>query len=132
MIQYTKGYKYQLHSDCRFELPECFRNYGFESPFVALSGGVITIRAGYAWDGASGPTIDTKNSMRASLLHDALYQCIRCGLLPREYKAHADQLLYNVLIQDGMLKARAWLWKRAVMRFGLSAVIQNKDILVAP
>ena len=39
--------------------------------------GCLQIAAGYAWDGASGPTIDTRNSMIASLVHDALYQLIR-------------------------------------------------------
>jgi hypothetical protein len=132
MIKYTKGYKYQLDSDYTIMLPDRFKNYGFVSPFIYLNAGQMTIRAGYAWDGASGPTFDSKNSMRGSLVHDAIYQCIRSELLPRDFKADADQLLYDICVADGMLKARAWLWKRAVMRFGLSAVIQNKDILVAP
>jgi hypothetical protein len=131
-IHYTNGYKYQLYADCDFKLPAQFARYGFVSKFMQLQNGVLTIRAGYAWDGASGPTVDTKNSMRGGLVHDALYQAMREGLLPRELKPDADQLLYETCIADGMLKARAWLWKRAVLRFGLSATIQNKDILVAP
>ncbi len=37
----------------------------------------LTTKKGYAWDGPSGPTIDSKNFMRGSLVHDALYQLMR-------------------------------------------------------
>jgi hypothetical protein len=131
-MHYTSGYKYQLYLETEFLLPAQFASHSFSARFMKLQNGVLTVFAGYAWDGASGPTIDTKNSMRGGLLHDALYQAMREGYLPRTLKADADQLLYDTCVEDGMMKARAWLWKRAVLRFGLSATIHNKDILVAP
>ena len=70
---------------------------------------------GYAWDGPSGPTIDTKNFMRGSLVHDGLYQLMREGLLAHEeYRKSADDLLRDICVEDGMSKFRAWYVHRAV------------------
>jgi len=69
--------------------------------------GVLKIRAGYCWDGPSGPAFDTKNFMRASLVHDALYQLIRLGMLPKEKRGAADRLLWRVCLEDGMSSLRA-------------------------
>ena len=80
--------------------------------------GVMTLSAGYAWDGASGTAINTKNSVRASCGHDALYQLIRLGLLPRTKRLQADSDLRKWLIEDGMLELRANLWFFGVRLFG--------------
>ena len=85
----------------------------------------LTIRAGYAWDGPSGPTYDSKDSMRGSLVHDALYQLIRLGHLGPEHRQPADQLLYDICREDGMgyFRANAWYW--AVRMFGRPASEPN-------
>lgn len=80
--------------------------------------GVMTLSAGYAWDGASGIAINTENSVRASCGHDALYQLIRLGLLPRTKRLQADRNLRVWLIEDGMLELRAGIWFLAVRLFG--------------
>ena len=54
----------------------CYR----ETPYLfCISESKVIVRRGYAWDGASGPTIDTKDSMKATLIHDVLYQVMREG-----------------------------------------------------
>ena len=102
--------------------------------FIELTqDGTLTVKRGYSWDGASGPTIDTKNSMRASLAHDALYQLERAGHLGQEWRLAADRLLHDLCIQDGMwaIRAKAWLW--AVRRFaGFAARRQAERVFVAP
>lgn len=75
-----------------------------------LRTGVLVISERYAWDGPSGPTVDTKNSLRASLVHDALYQLMKAGLLSWEYQERADALLRDIAVQDGMWRIRAWSW----------------------
>ena len=80
--------------------------------------GTLIIADGYAWDGASGIAINTKNSLRASCGHDALYQLIRLGLLPRTKRLQADSDLRKWLIEDGMLELRAGIWFLAVRLFG--------------
>lgn len=132
MIEYTDGYRYQLQSDATFSLPAEFRPHTFSNRFITLQDGILTIRAGYAWDGASGPTIDTKTAMRGPLAHDALYQAMREGLLPRALKPEADQFMHDTMIEDGMMRIRAWLWLLGVRKCGLMSTIANKDIKRAP
>lgn len=132
-MKYRAGYKYQLYED------EEFRTgiYGFniKTNFIELfANGVLIGRRGYAWDGASGPTLDTKNSMRASLLHDMGYQLMREGRLPLEWKEYFDGAFYLQLKQDGMSTIRAWIWYKGVCNFAKGATLPANDrpILEAP
>ena len=77
----------------------------------------IRIFAEYAWDGASGPTIDTQDTARGSLVHDALYQLIRTYKL-HEMRDEADKEFRHILLTDGVPKWRAELWYNAVKHFG--------------
>ena len=74
--------------------------------------GLLTVRRGYCWDGPSGPTFDTKNFMRGSVVHDVLYQVIQLGLLPFSYRQKADKELDKLLKEDGM----SWLRRKYVYR----------------
>lgn len=132
MIQYTKGYKYQLHTDYEIDLPPEFGGYTATTRFYEITGRRLCIRAGYAWNGASGPTWDDKSNMRGSLVHDCLYQAMVEDRLPRTLRGEADKLLHTLCIEDGMNRVRAAVWLWAVRRHGLVPSIRNKDILVAP
>ena len=55
--------------------------------------------------------------MRASLVHDALYQLIRMGKLHPSYREAIDNLLYQICLEDGMWKWRAQTWCWAVKKF---------------
>ena len=103
--------------------------------FITLSkGGKLTIKSGYAWDGPSGPTIDTNTFMRGSLAHDALYQLMRMGLLGIEWRVPSDRYLQELCIEDGMWRIRAWyIYKGLQVADGDAAMPENiKEILVAP
>ena len=71
-MKYRKGYKYQLYED--YEIITTIIPYGSVSnDYVAIDcTGLLTVFKGYAWDGPSGPTFDTKTFMRGSLVHDAI------------------------------------------------------------
>lgn len=106
-MKYRKGYKYQLAKDeiCTIDIcpPEAI-----DTEFISLSKkGILGIKQGYAWDGCSGPTIDTKSNMRGGLVHDALYQLMRAGKLPITFRIVADDLLKSICLEDGMWKIRA-------------------------
>lgn len=132
-IRFQEGYKYQLGEDYSHQLPDVFHGTACSNAFTDLTAnGLLVIEAGYAWDGPSGPTFDTKNFMRGSLVHDSLYQLMRENLLPRDMKEAADRELQRICIEDGMSKIRAWCVYQAVKRFGANATIHNKDIMVAP
>ncbi|WP_109833330.1 DUF1353 domain-containing protein [Reichenbachiella versicolor] len=104
-----KKYKYQLVEE--FVYDTGISGFDIDQPFIKLNNeGVLTVSKNYAWDGASGPTIDTKNSMRASLVHDALYQLMRERLLSQDQVKPADQLFEKMLRNDGMSAIRARIW----------------------
>ena len=132
-VKYKSGYKYQLVRYYRLKTDIKGRN--IETYYISLNPeGLLSIKKGYAWDGPSGPTIDTKNSMRGALVHDALYQLMREGLLPEDQRGIADKLLRDICIEDGMYGWRANLWYAAVRKFaGFAAEPDNaKEIITAP
>jgi hypothetical protein len=133
-IAYKSGYRYQLVRDyhCHVDIyptEDCFSEY-----ITLDKNGNLTIHRGYSWDGPSGCTIDTKNFMRGSLIHDSLYQLLREGLLPKEYREQADKELKKACLQDGMSRLRAWYVYTAVKHFaGYAADPSNrKKVLTAP
>ena len=103
----TQTYKYRLEASysCLTGIRVSCRGSG---GFIALNDvGVLDFNIGYRWDGPSGPTIDTPNFMRGALVHDALYQFMREGVLPTAYRKQADQLLRKICREDGMSRVRA-------------------------
>lgn len=80
--------------------------------FVKLLNPMIIIESGYAWDGPSGPTIDSVNFLAGSHGHDGLYQGMRTGELPQGVRPLADRLMRRVNLDCGMSRFRAWYtWK---------------------
>lgn len=117
MIRYREGYNYQLAQD--YSVATAIKPMGFvRSALLRLdTDGELYILAGYAWDGPSGPALDTPNFMRGSLVHDALYQLMCEGLLSYSWREAADQELRRVCLEDGMSAIRAW-WVYQGVRFG--------------
>lgn len=80
--------------------------------------GWLTISLGYSWDGPSGPARDTENFMRASLVHDALYQLIEERKLSKRYRKAADKTMRRLCKEDGMGWFRRNYSYAAVRMFG--------------
>ncbi len=116
-IRYASGYAYQLREtySCVISIkpPEPIRTEYID----LLPGGTLTIRRGYAWDGPSGPTIDTDTFMRGSLVHDVLYQLLREKHLPQSCRPEADRILRDICREDGMMGLRAW-WVHLAVTYG--------------
>ena len=134
-IRYKKGYKYQLaeqYQDTISIIPD----HDIVSDYIDLdTQGSIVIKKGYAWDGPSGPTVDTRNFMRGSLVHDALYQLMRANQLDRQrWRNPADRLLQQMCREDGMNRLRAWWVYKGVDWFAEKATreSQRKRIITAP
>ena len=132
MIKYKKRrmYKYNLHSDHTYETDIAVDHPKDLGLLKISSSGTLHINKGYSWDGPSGPSIDTKNFMQGSLIHDALYQLIREGVLPKTKRKRADEIMREICLKDGMSKFRAWYLYRGVRRFGASSA--KPDLLTAP
>ncbi len=135
MIQYKAGYKYQLTKDHGEQLAIKPGRLVLTSYLKLTSDGVLTISAGYAWDGQSGPAIDTPNFMRASLVHDALYQLMRQGLLDRRiYRKPADAEMRRIVVETKMHPWRRLYIYWAVRRFAAktASAESRKLVLTAP
>lgn len=126
-IVYKSGYKYQLAADYVVTI-DLRPPAPIDTEYIRLDGDAsLWIRRGYAWDGPSGPTIDTRTFMRGSLIHDALYQLIRERHLPRAVRADADRILRDICLQDGMSRLRAWWVYQGVRRFADPAADPAND-----
>jgi len=79
--------------------------------------GTLTLSPGFRWDGATG-ACDTKNFMRGSAGHDAIYNMHQLEqTMPKDWKKKADSLLNRLCREDGMSAWRRW-WVRQAIRKG--------------
>jgi hypothetical protein len=134
MISYKKRrkYKYTLSNDYSYQtdikVPE-----DIDLGLLRLkASGLLhfNFKKGYAWDGASGPAFDTKNIMRGSLVHDALYQLMREEKIGQDQRLKADKILKEICLEAGMSKLRAWWVFQGVRIFGVNGA--KPDTLHAP
>ncbi len=134
MIHYKAGYKYQLVREFTVQT-SVQPAERIETQYISLDlNGLLIIKPGYAWDGPSGPTIDTKNFMRGSLVHDTMYQLLRMSLLDPACREDADDDLRRLCLEDGMSAIRAWYVWRSVRRLAAGAADTDalKPVLTAP
>ena len=129
-LKYTRGsWKYLLEEDAEFSIENqrlWFRQEDGQwlkhqiicNGFLSLSAGKIRVHKGYCWDGPSGPTIDTEDSLRASLFHDALYQAMQAGVLPYLNRKRSDRIFRSILKEDGMSYLRRSVWYTMIRIFG--------------
>ena len=119
-----RPYKYQLTEEFRLkiDLARFPTTIAVPNEYLCFMGHDLVISSGYAWDGPSGPAIDTKTFMRGSLVHDALYQLLRLEAVKlsdlHEARKYADELLVELCRQDGMNRFRAWYVYWVVRYFG--------------
>lgn len=134
MIKFKDGYKHVLAEQYEVQT-EIFPEVDIvQNKWVQLSKtGKLVIAEGYAWDGPSGPTVDTKNFMRGSLIHDALFQLLREELLDQKFFTAANHELWKACREDGMSWFRAWYVYQGVERFGVQfAKPAKQNIKTAP
>jgi hypothetical protein len=131
-ISYRSDYKYQLAESYTINI-SIEPKSDITTEFIDLdSSGKLLVKNGYAWDGPSGPVIDTKENLRASLIHDALYQLMRNkGLIARTHRKAADQIFKDICKADGVSNFRASVYYKALRKFGKPAASpENKKVVV--
>jgi hypothetical protein len=134
-IFYRSGYKYQLAAD--YAISSGIKPAGnVDTKFIKLdTQGNLRILEGYAWDGPSGPVVDARDNMRASLVHDALYQLMRQRkLTAKAYKDKADKLFKKICIADGVSRSTAEIYYLGLKLGGKPATDpkNEKPVLRAP
>ncbi len=137
-ISYKNNWKYKTCSDHTHcldasttkvvaEVLSTLSEQRLETRYYTLTSDCLTVKEDYAWDGASGPTIDTRTSMRASLIHDALYQVCRSyvsdmgSAIWGRLRKVSDCDFRRILKEDGVFFLRGWAWWGAVRRLGCPA-----------
>ncbi|NCC32817.1 MAG: hypothetical protein EOM24_12470 [Chloroflexia bacterium] len=112
VAKFKSGYKYQLQDT--YVTTVGIVGCSATASFLRLDAdGRLVIAGGYAWDGATlCPDFDW--IVRGTLIHDAIYQLIRTGLVDAKHKAAADNALHKACIEDG-----AWKWQAALVRFAV-------------
>lgn len=118
MKYYKRNYKYELAEDLELNTGIRPRRTIQLGHITLDKNGTLMLRKGYLWDGPSGPTVDTEDSMRGSAGHDALYELIKQGLIAEHWYPQANKDLLRWLKEDGMWWWRRRLWYRAVEVFG--------------
>jgi hypothetical protein len=111
----------KVASGYRVEAPITVALYGhitasYSCRYFSITKNVLTVYRGYVWDGASGPVINTRSLMLASLVHDVCYQLLRMGYLPQCRRKDADREF------RGLIDAYADFhyvkpWKRSWLHF---------------
>ena len=106
------------------ELPENFKSlevevfqtdilgYQFNDGYVKLQkDGKLTTYTGFEWS-ASGPTIDSPWTRRATKYHDALYYLAQQGVFSgkgsKKVRKKTDKLLYKVMKKDANTPKLSW------------------------
>ena len=109
-IAYFSGIKYQLATDYTVQT-DIRPRYPIRTEYVDLRmDGTLTIRAGFGWDGPSGPAPDLLCLMRGSLVHDAVAYLMRRGYLDFSAYFHAvNKELEKICLEDGCQPAAAEL-----------------------
>ena len=135
-MKFRKGYKYQLAEDWVTPLHNQFLP-DFEHPYFSIRDGFLTAHKGYAWDGASGPTIDNDPKTAApSLFHDICYQLMRLRVIPKEelddFRKDSDEEFYNMLRRRGFWWFRAKYWFYGLRKFGSRDGGRVKEIIEVP
>jgi len=134
-ISYKAGFKYQLTETYVIQT-QIRPTVDINTEYIDMStSGLLIIRKGYAWDGTSGPTRDGKTNQRGSLVHDALYQLFREGLLSRIWwRESADQLFIKICKEDKMCWVRRKVDYIGLRLFAKGATKHKamKEVMIAP
>ncbi|MDE0100879.1 MAG: DUF1353 domain-containing protein [Bryobacterales bacterium] len=133
VIEYSRvggKYKFRLDVYGAYVLPPDLarevRGWNVRTPFYTIKSGAISAQAGYAWDGASGPVFDTHRTLRATLIHDILYQAMRQRKINPADRKLADRTMLAILKEDRMWPHRRVWWYLAVRLFGWLAVRKER------
>lgn len=138
----------KLPKSCRGEI-EFYTEYILSLPeinwdFIKLEkGGVLTIKQGYRWDGATNLKVDKKHNHRSSMIHDVFYDLMRLEYLDRDYydigdpkrqdntgdynRKVADMLYYFFAREDGLSELIADLEYAVIRNSGrIGTVLESR------
>lgn len=104
--------------------------------YIFLDNGDLTIKKGYVWDGSTIPLkfitrffwYSDEFSMTASLVHDALLELMRKGLVSKKYKQYSDALYRDMSVKKGMKKREGKIRYWFLRNFGAGGIKKRKPL----
>lgn len=130
---YCDGYKYQSRCPMVYYAGIIPEKNIVTDLIVLRRDGWMWVAPYFAWDGASGPAIDTPSVMRACQFHDGAAALMRMGKLPMDCRFRVNETYRRLMITDGALLVRADLHRFALDRTKYWADPENsKRVHVAP
>ncbi len=130
-MRYKSGYRYVSQEAVLVDIGSDL-HAPLNAPFASIAAERLCVMSRYAWDGASFTPFKwfgtAKPLLTPSLVHDALYQLIREGLLDRQYRAAADRLFREMLLARGVWRVVAWAAYWSVRVFGNFAVRKTNPV----
>lgn len=123
-LKYTdiSGWKYRLDERVavRIDVRKPFSSFKIDDYSYIYDDQMVLLQ-GYMWDGPSGPTIDTPGWMLPSAVHDAFYRILKTkktediarlevlelSVTRTQLRKYADDLMYDMLVENGVWKFRA-------------------------
>ena len=127
-IRYKEGFRFYLAEDFQIHvegLPEVSVSEVYK---MALSAGNLRISRGYMWDGFWR----NKKFIRGFLVHEAMCHLIRLGYLSYDWKARANSVLYELLVEDGIPQCFALGIKKFLDIFGRISSNGGRKVMTAP
>ncbi|MCP4127354.1 MAG: hypothetical protein GY753_09860 [Gammaproteobacteria bacterium] len=110
------GFKYQLVEDESYQT-KIFGQDVDQEYYTLSPSGLLTAKAGFAWDGCSG-SIDTSTNKRGGLFHDIGCLMVARKELPLMLMVDINNMFYELLLLDGMFTLRArWHFLAVEMHF---------------
>lgn len=117
-------YKHIKHSKYKYKLIRSFvvklylTGFSVNTRYCKLKNdGTLIIYNGYAWNGANF-VYDNIAVLRASLVHDCIYQLISENLIDKKYRNVADNIFINLCVEDGVNRIRTFIFKVGLKCFG--------------
>ena len=132
-LTYVDGYQYQARNNMIY-FTGIYPKIDIISNLIVLrQDGWMWVSKFFAWDGASGPAIDTKSNIRGSHAHDACAALMRLGLIPMDCRFASNTLIRRLMIDDGASKVRATAYKATLDQTSFWCNPKNSKIIkVAP
>lgn len=128
-MKYSKcSFKYLVEEDFLIRTP-VVPDKRIDTWYCTLyPGGLLVVKKGFASDGASGHVFQTESTKQPAVEHDVFYKLMRKGLIGLSWRPVIDLFLRDRLVEEGMLKCRANIWKKGLAVGGKSAAIKLPKI----
>jgi len=122
MKLFKRDFKYVTVHTEHFQLRHLRPKYAIKWMWLSLAtNGLLIVRWGFPTDGPSGPTLDTKKTIKGATVHDALCQLAAQGLFGEVTEELRDQINAEADIvwdSSGMAQWRTEIWEATLDKFG--------------